>query len=210
MRTESKLWVDRRLLVLLAIVALLCAAACTSQLPNGITSAGDRLDVRPDPRPDGRPEIQLIDAVPFFPQEQYQCGPAALASVLNYRGLTLTPEEIAREIYSPSARGTLNFDMLLFAQKKGMQARQYSGNIEDLKKNVDLKNPVIVLVDNGFLAYRKDHYMVVVGYDSGQLIVHSGRDRFKPVPTAEFMKSWEKTKCWTLLIEGSRSPGKGT
>jgi len=206
MRTDGKRGVDRRLMAFFAIVALLCAAACTGKVPAGIGTAGHRLDVRPDVRP----EIQLIDTVPFFPQEQYQCGPAALASVLNYRGLTLTPEEIAREIYSPSARGTLNFDMLLFAQKKGMQASQYSGTIEDLKKNIDLRNPVIVLVDNGFLAYRKDHYMVVVGYDGDHLIVHSGRDRFKPVPTAEFMKTWKKTKCWALLIEGPRSPGKGT
>lgn len=172
-----------------AILVLLSVAACTVPSSGGFQSAGRQTDAR------------LIDTVPFFPQEQYQCGPAAMASVLNYRGLAITPEEIAPEIYSKSARGTLNFDMIFFAQKKGFQARQYPGNIEDLKKNIDRLNPIIVLVDYGLLTYRKDHYMVVVGYDSDHIIVHSGRDRFKSIPIGDFLVPWKKTKFWALLVE---------
>ncbi len=172
-----------------AALVIFGTIACIGPSATGTQSAG------------GHPDLRLIDTVPFFPQEQYQCGPAAMASVLNYRGLAITPEEIAREIYSKSARGTLNFDMIFFAQKKGLQARQYSGSLEDLKKNIDQFNPLIVLVDYGFLAYRKDHFMVVVGYDSGHVMVHSGKDRFKPVPNEDFIGPWKKTKFWTLLIQ---------
>ncbi|MBI5344153.1 MAG: hypothetical protein HZB83_02265 [Deltaproteobacteria bacterium] len=28
----------------------------------------------------------LIEGVPFFPQDEYMCGPAALASVIGYHG----------------------------------------------------------------------------------------------------------------------------
>ena len=145
-------------------------------------------------------DARLIKTVPFFPQEQYQCGPSAMASVLSYRGLRITPKEVADQIYSKSARGTLNIDMVLFAERQGMQARQYSGNIEDLKKNIDLSNPLIVFVDYGFFVYQKNHFMVVVGYDSGHVILHSGKDSFKPVPTEDFIQTWKKTNCWTLLI----------
>lgn len=144
---------------------------------------------------------RLIRDVPFFPQQKFQCGPAAMASVLNYRGLRITPEEVAREIYSESARGSLNIDMVFFAERKGMKATQYSGSLADLKKNVDGSNPVIVLVDFGFLNYRKDHFMVVVGYDSVSVIAHSGKNSFLTVPNEDFLKSWNRTKNWTLLVQ---------
>lgn len=36
--------------------------------------------------------------VPFFPQEAYQCGPAALATMLGQRGLALTPGQLKDEV----------------------------------------------------------------------------------------------------------------
>jgi hypothetical protein len=144
---------------------------------------------------------RIIKSVPFFPQEDYQCGPAAMAAVLNYRGVKRTPEEVAAAIYSKSARGTLNFDMVFYAEKKGLFARQYPGNLADLKYRINKSHPLIVMVDYGFLVYQKNHFMVVVGYDSGNVVVHSGKDSFKRVPIDDFLKTWQKTNNWTLLIQ---------
>lgn len=144
---------------------------------------------------------RVMKSVPFFPQEDYQCGPAAMASVLNYRGVKTTPEEVAAAIYSKSARGTLNFDMVFYAEKKGLFARQYPGSLADLKYRIDKSHPLIVMVDYGFLVYQKNHFMVVVGYDGGNVIVHSGRDSFKAIPIDDFLKTWQKTNNWTLLIQ---------
>lgn len=181
------------LLLLLAFFLCPVLLACSLGSPAGYVKAGSPGD-----------NARIIRDVPFFPQEKYQCGPAALASVLNYRGLKVTPGEIAPAIYSESARGTLNIDMVFYAERQGMKASQYSGTLDDLKKNLDRSNPLIVLVDYGFLSYRKDHFMVVVGYDAGHIIAHSGRDSFKPVPIDDFLKTWKKTKNWTLLIEETR------
>lgn len=153
-------------------------------------------------------DTRVIKNVPFFPQEKFQCGPAAMSSVLNFRGLTITPEEIARDIYSESARGTLNSDMVFFAERKGMKATQYSGTLDDLKKNINDSNPLIVLVDYGFLTYRKDHFMVIVGYDEDNVIAHSGKDSFMKVPNDEFLGIWKKTKNWTLLIQKKKEDVK--
>ena len=71
---------------------------------------------------------------PFHAQEDYQCGPASLASVMNYWKIDVTPDDIAKEIYSKSAKGTLNIDMVIYPQKKGLLAEQYSGGMKDLKK----------------------------------------------------------------------------
>ncbi|MEW6374777.1 MAG: C39 family peptidase [Thermodesulfobacteriota bacterium] len=148
--------------------------------------------------------LHLIENVPFFPQETYQCGPASLAGVLNYWGISVSPEDVAAEIYSKSAKGTLNLDMILYAEKKGLKADYYKGTLEELKGKIDSGYPVIVLVDYGFWIYQQNHFMVVVGYDENGVIANSGRDRLKPISLKDFMKSWKRTQFWTLLITPQR------
>ena len=145
-------------------------------------------------------DARIIRNVPFYPQEAYQCGPASLAGVLNYWGLNISPAEIAAAIYSPGARGTLDVDMGFYAEKKGLRASQYRGSLEDLKSNIDSNRPLLVLVDDGFWVYEQAHYMVVVGYDTGGLIVNSGKEQGRFIPLNRFLKSWERTKFWTLRI----------
>lgn len=144
---------------------------------------------------------RIISNVPFYAQEDYQCGPASLAGVMNYWEIDVTPDDIAKEIYSKSAKGTLNIDMAIYPQRKGLIAEQYSGNMKDLKKNIDSGYPLIVLVDYGFWAVQSNHFMVVVGYNEAGVIVNSGKDKGKFISEEDFIKTWEKTKFWTLLIK---------
>lgn len=144
---------------------------------------------------------RTVEGVPFYAQEDLQCGPASLAGVLNFWGAEVTPEKIAASIYSPTARGTLDIDMALYARKKGFKARQYSGSMEDIRARIDSGRPLIVLVDLGRWLYRQDHFMVVVGYYENGLIVNSGKKEKEFLTEREFLKSWEKTGRWTLLVE---------
>lgn len=142
----------------------------------------------------------MIKDIPFFPQEIYQCGPAVIAGVMHYWGTEASLEAIAEEIYSSSAKGTLGLDMVLYARRKGLKAVQYEGNITDFKKNIDLGYPLIVLVDYGFWIYQQNHFMVVVGYNRDGIIVNSGKDQHKVISANNFLKTWKKTDCWTLLV----------
>ena len=153
-----------------------------------------------DTIPESR-QNRIISNIPFHAQEDYQCGPASLASVMNYWKKDVTPDDIAREIYSKSAKGTLDIDMLIYPQRKGLIAEQYSGGMKDLKKNIDSGYPLIVLVDYGFWAFQLNHFMVVVGYNEDGVIVNSGKDKGNFISEADFIKKWEKTKFWTLLIK---------
>jgi len=153
----------------------------------------------PSPKPSSK-TARMVEGIPFFPQEEYQCGPASLAGVLNYYGLRMTPAEIAAEIFSRRARGTLDMDMVFYAQRKGMKAEQYAGNVEDLQRNLDSQRPIIVLIDQGFWVYQNHHFMVAVGYDERNLVVNSGKEEHKFISWEAFVKSWEKTKFWTLRI----------
>ncbi len=148
----------------------------------------------------GPQSSHLIENVPFFPQEIYQCGPASLAGVLNYWGTLITPKEIASEIYSRSAKGTLNIDMVLYAEKKGLKADFYQGSVKDLKDKINSGFPLIVLVDYGFGMVQQNHFMVVVGHDDNGIIANSGRERLKSISLKGFNKSWKKTNFWTLWI----------
>lgn len=143
---------------------------------------------------------RIIEAVPFFPQEEYQCGPASLAGVLNYYGLRVTPADIAAEIFSRQAGGTLDMDMVFYAERKGLKAEQYAGSFEDLRENIDARRPLIILIDQGLWVYQNNHFMVVVGYGQGGIIANSGREKNKFIPSEKLLKSWGRTKFWTLRI----------
>ena len=143
-----------------------------------------------------------ISGVPFFPQSTYQCGPAALASVLNYYGCRVTPEEIAKAIYSERLRGTLSIDLVLYAQRMGFRARAYRGNLIDLKSHVSKDRPLIVFQDLGYLLLSLPHFSVVIGYDDaeGDLILHSGKQRDRATSYGKFSRSWREMDYWTLII----------
>jgi predicted double-glycine peptidase len=144
---------------------------------------------------------RIIGNVPFYAQEDYQCGPASLAGVMNYWKTDIAPDDIAKEIYSKSAKGALSIDMVIYPQKKGLLAEQYSGNMKDLRKNIDSGYPLIVLVDYGFWVFQSNHFMVVAGYNEDGVIVNSGKDKGKFMREEDFIKTWERTRFWTLLIK---------
>lgn len=144
--------------------------------------------------------LSMVNDVPFYPQEEYQCGPASLASVMNYWGVPVTSEEVADKIYSKSARGTLTIDIMLFARSKGLEVSSYRGGLEDLRSRIDAGHPLIVLVDFGFSIVQVNHFMVIVGYNEHGVIVNSGGSEGKFIPNADLLKAWEKTGFTTLLI----------
>ena len=147
------------------------------------------------------PGAVLIQKVPFYPQEEFQCGPASLAGVLNYWKITDTPSDIAAAVFSASAKGTLTIDMALYAQKKGVDALEYSGSLEDLKSKISDGYPLIVMVDYGFWVYQADHFMVVIGYTDDGVIVNSGKSEKIFIKDEVFLKQWNRAKFWALWIK---------
>jgi len=143
---------------------------------------------------------RMIEDIPFFPQEIYQCGPSSMAGIMHYWNAKDSPEAIAEEIYSKSAKGTLTMDMVIYAREKGFEVVEYEGSIPDLKENIDLGYPLIILVDYGFWVYQRNHFMVVIGYNRDGIIVNSGKEQYKVIPANTLLKTWKKTARWTLLI----------
>jgi ABC-type bacteriocin/lantibiotic exporter with double-glycine peptidase domain len=147
--------------------------------------------------------------VPFFPQLDYQCGPASLAGVLNYYGNKITPQEVAQAIFRENIRGTVTLDMVLYAREQGVSARWFNGSVGEIVEAVNDGSPLIVMVDYGFSVVSQNHYMVVVGYDPTGIIANSGTSRETHISWSDFLPTWEKAKHWTLRIEPKDSTKTG-
>jgi len=143
---------------------------------------------------------RLLRDVPFYPQEKEACGPAALASVLNYWNADEDPSRIAQAILSRGAGGVIGMDLEDYAAGLEFRTRQYRGSLRDLKGNIDSGHPLIVLVNTGVWILQKYHFMTIVGYENEAVFVHSGRDKFKRIADEDFIPEWEKADFWTLLI----------
>jgi hypothetical protein len=141
-----------------------------------------------------------VSGVPFFPQEKYWCGPAALAMVLGWSGLPVTQEEIAAQVYTPGREGTLQSDMVAGARRNGRLAVPVT-RLADLTAELAAGHPVVVLQNLGLEWFPVWHYAVAIGYDlgAGDLVLHSGLDARRVMPLATFERTWARADHWALL-----------
>jgi len=96
--------------------------------------------------------------------------------------------------------------MVLYARKRGFFAEWHNGSVNDIRRSVDKRVPLIVMVDFGFASVRKNHFMVVVGYTPEGVIANSGKTREKLIPWKDFLARWNRTKRWALRIEQKTAP----
>ncbi|HYD57426.1 MAG TPA: PA2778 family cysteine peptidase [Burkholderiales bacterium] len=154
--------------------------------------------MRDAPPPDIPPLVELKD-VPFFPQDEYQCGPAALATTLVASGVKVTPEELVPQVYLPERKGSLQVEMLAAARRHGRISYLLAPKFEDLLKEIAAGNPVIVLWDQSPVG--SWHYAVAIGYDfdAGDLYLRSGETQREKVafPVHEFM--WRRSGYWAMV-----------
>jgi ABC-type bacteriocin/lantibiotic exporter with double-glycine peptidase domain len=140
--------------------------------------------------------------VPFFPDNTDQCGPAALASILNFWGKKVFPGELRSEVYLTRLKGTLPMDMRPAIESRGLSAKVQDGTFEDLKKELQRQRPVIAYLDFGTGAHPIGHFVVVTGYDDqrGGLYIHSSLRRDKFASYQRFERGWKDTNHWMLAV----------
>ena len=147
-------------------------------------------------------EKQVSLSVPFFPDNTDQCGPSALASVLEYWGKPEAPERLRAEIYRAGLKGSLTVDLLLAAGSRGLSAEMVEGGLPRLRAELDAGRPLIAFVNAGFSFYPVGHYLVITGYDDRRrcILAHSGMKRDQRIPYGKFEKQWKQNGQWALLI----------
>lgn len=151
--------------------------------------------------PEGLPAKVEIAEVPFFPQEDYQCGPAALATSLAHFKVPVKPEDLVDKVYLPARQGSLQVEMLAGARGYGMVSYQLKPTFEAVLREVAAGNPVIVLQDYGSWPVRLWHYAVIAGYDrsKGELVLRSGLKQRLVIPFGVFEYTWLVSDYWAMV-----------
>ncbi|MGD8619640.1 MAG: PA2778 family cysteine peptidase [Gammaproteobacteria bacterium] len=181
----------RHLAGALFLALLLAACATAPQTQQLLQAPGDNLPAR----------VELTQT-PFFPQQRYQCGPAALATVLNARAVSVTPEELVERVYIPALQGSLREEIAATARYHGMLAYPLRPSLADLLEETAHGNPVLVFQNIGLPLMPSWHYAVVIGYDlaTREIVLRSGTTRRWRTSLRTFERTWSRGDYWALVI----------
>ena len=144
--------------------------------------------------------IELEDT-PFYPQERYQCGPAALTTVLEKSGATVSLDEVVQKVYLPGRQGSLQFELMGATRTEGRLPYAIDGSLTAVWRELEMGRPVLVLQNLGVAAIPRWHYAVVVGIDAerGEIVLRSGTDRRRVIPIRTFLHTWRRGDYWGMV-----------
>lgn len=142
-----------------------------------------------------------LTSTPFFPQERYQCGPAALAMSLHAAGIPATPEALLPQVYVPQREGSLQTEMLAAGRRNGALSMTIPAHLEALLTEVASGTPVVVLQNLSLPWFPLWHYAVVIGYDleRGEIVLRSGTTERLVMPLSTFEHTWARSDYWGMV-----------
>jgi hypothetical protein len=152
-------------------------------------------------RPPDLPARVEIAQTPFFPQEEYQCGPASLATVLQHAGQAASPESLRPQLYVPGRQGSLQAEMLAGARRHGLLAYPPAPNVEALLRETAAGTPAVVLQNLALDWAPLWHYAVAIGYDleAREIVLRSGVTRRLAMSLDTFERTWARGGYWAML-----------
>jgi hypothetical protein len=160
--------------------------------------------------PPGTPAVELA-AVPFFAQTEYQCGPAALATVLAHAGVDVDADDLVPEVYVEGLRGSLQPELLGATRRHGFIPYVIAPDASALAAELAARRPVLVLQNLGLDRVPVWHYAVVVGIDGDDVILRSGLEQRRIERSTRFLRSWQRGSNWAFVaIEPGDLPASAT
>lgn len=148
------------------------------------------------------PEQIELSEVPFFPQTDYQCGPAALATTLANLAVPVTADHLVEQLYIPSRKGSVQVEMLAAPRRYGVVSYKLAPRMSDVLREIAAGNPVIVLQNYSTWPILKFwHYAVAVGFDNvnGTLQLRSGVEERLSIPLGIFEYTWKDGGNWAMV-----------
>lgn len=167
-----------------------CALGACSSLPPAISGYG----TAPSP-------IELVDT-PFYPQQQFQCGPAALTTVLTASGVATTLDAVVGQVYLPAREGSLQSELLAATRAAGRVPYVVKPALAALTGELAAGRPVLVMQNLGVSWAPRWHYAVVIGADAerDEIILRSGTDARRITRTSVFLRTWQRSGFWAMTV----------
>lgn len=149
-----------------------------------------------------------LHEVPFFPQDDYQCGPAALATVLVAAGVSVSPEQLTEQVYVPGRRGSLQAELVAAARRHRRVPYLLPQSLAPMLEELRAGRPVLVLQNLGLERWPIWHYAVLVGFDPTRerFLLRSGTRRRLETRARSFLGSWDRAGRWSMVVVAPSAP----
>ncbi|MFU8821989.1 MAG: PA2778 family cysteine peptidase [Gammaproteobacteria bacterium] len=182
-----------QILVLVAIVQLALGACAVGPEQRVLRAAGSPVE---------------LAQVPFFPQEQYQCGPAALATVLVHSGVDVSPQELVTRVYVPGRKGSLQAEMLAATRSQGRVPYVLPESLAPILMELRAGQPVLLLQNLGLDRWPVWHYAVLIGFEpeKEKFLLRSGTTRREERAAVPFLASWDRGGRWSMVAVQAGEP----
>ena len=96
-------------------------------------------------------------------------------------------------------------DMVSAAEAHGLKANGLDVSWDLVRAELAAGRPVLAYLDHGFRFYPIGHYVVLIGFDEarGGVFMHSGMKERQFMTFRRFMKEWNRTDRWALIVSPS-------
>lgn len=148
--------------------------------------------------------------VPFIPQADYQCGPAAMGMELAWLHHPVPQQRLISSLYVPGRKGTFKEEMAAQARVQGMLVLPVGPELQDLLLSLDQHRAPLVLLNLALNFWPRWHFAVITGFDAEhqEFILHSGRHEQERLPLPVLERVWVRAGSWAVvLVDPDHLPG---
>jgi len=143
-----------------------------------------------------------LKEVPFYAQDGYQGGPAALAMMLAANGAQVTPTELVSLVYDAKTNDSPQGSMHTAASRYGRVPYVLKSKQIDLDMVHQLQSghPVLVLLRTGAVL-KQWQYAVVIGVDPGAntFTLRTGTAQRLVMSYGDLLSAWHDSNYWAML-----------
>jgi tetratricopeptide (TPR) repeat protein len=142
-----------------------------------------------------------LTSTPFHSQERFQCGPAALTTLLQASDVDVSLESVSDRVYLPGRQGSLQAELLATTRASERIPYRIDPSLKALIAELEAGRPVLVLQNLGVSWKPVWHYAVVIGVDPAteRVILRSGTEYRRTTPVKVFLRTWARSDYWGLV-----------
>ncbi|AFL68345.1 PA2778 family cysteine peptidase [Sulfurospirillum barnesii] len=136
-----------------------------------------------------------------YPQKEYFCGPASLATLLNHQHIEFVYGDIVGSTFTPQLKGSLQVEIKATARRYGLIPYAINQNLAAVLSEVSTNRPVLVLFNLGLPSVPVWHYSVVTGFDKNtkQIYLSAMKNNQTTMSFDEFETFFERGGSWAIV-----------